>query len=439
MKQFNVISIVALIIVCLFLTLSATPRTSAKRNQQSSLDQEALQQSRQFFGGMSKKCGDYYYYKYNQSKSYLYQCKYAPNVSVEGKTLQPRQLSEADRLNGVDPLPVAWQGRAVIHLGVCRMQSYAPQSFPGYNAWESWTQVNDDALPLINRKGQWEFYNKPTGREAYTVKVITPITCDEIPSETRRFAEKLPYWKGEAKNGAGYPIGNVLRIPATFGKWFSLGRGPITFRLPSVFSRINVDGTDNSISPLGDGVHYGTPAPSDALAPGLMLGSLIVKVGPNGTPFQPFSRENNTTLLDGYTVNSNEEIFIAINDANFSDNRGEHAIIVQGQALNMGQSASSDQNAPASQVSNPAGDTSAPAWRSEVDKLQTYCKARYGHNTVAMFQPGASWRCLMRDPDTPRKYMPLDLDEVCRINYGNNYKAVIDDPKDFKGWRCTTK
>lgn len=436
MKRLLIIFI-ALASVCLSLSLSLA--TSSTQRNQGSLDQEALQQSRQFFGKMSQKCGDYYYYKYNQGKSFLYQCKYAPTVSVEGKAMQPRQLSEADRLNGVDPLPIAWHGRAIIHLGLCRMQSYSPQSFPGYSAWESWIQVNDDAVPLTNRKGQWEFYNQPTGREAYTVKVITPITCDDVPSETRRFAAKPPYWTGEAKNGAGYPIGYVLRIPATYGKWLSLGRGPMTFRLPSVFSRILVDGTDNSITPVGDGTHYGTPAPSSAIGPGLKLGALIVKIGQNGTPFQPFTRGDTKRLLDGYTVNAIDEVFIAINDSDFSDNRGEHVIIVQGQNINMSLDAAPQQNVPTSQDTAPVENTNDSGSRSDVIKLNDYCKARYGQNTVAMFQRGSSWRCLVRELNASRKYMPLDLDEVCRINYGNNYKSVIDDPTTYKGWRCAPK
>ncbi len=308
---------------------------SQPSNQGDSLDEQASVQAEQFFSDKSMKCEEYYYYKYNLDNSHMYQCKYAPTVSVDGETYTPRQVSEADRLNGVDPLPVAWRGKATIHLGLCRSQEYGQKSMPGYDAWSSWMDTNDDYVPLTNKKGQWEFFNKPTGNEAYTVKVIVPITCEDVPNATRRIPANPPQWSSEAKNGAGYSIGYYLRLPASYDKWFSLGKGPMKLRLPMSFSQINIDGTNNTITPSGGTSQYGaqTSAPDDALAPGLKLGAVIVKIGQNGKPIQPFT-DTGSSMLDGYQIDSSEEVFIAINDFNFSDNRGEHMVIVEGEHLN---------------------------------------------------------------------------------------------------------
>jgi hypothetical protein len=112
-----------------------------------------------------------------------------------------------------------------------------------------------------------------------------------------------------------------------------------------VYSNINIDGTNTTWSPSGQASIYGvaTTAPNDALAPGLKLGALIAKVGREGRPFQLFT--DASSHLQGYRVNSSEEVFIAINDSYFADNRGEHIVIVEGSNLNFEGTASSGSQA----------------------------------------------------------------------------------------------
>jgi len=183
MKRDLTIVSAVLIIVFVFSPLLPTPPSNAQRNQ-TSLDAQALVQAKQFFSRMYKRCGEYYYYQKREQRFDLYQCKYAPTVSVNGKTLQPKRLSEADRLNGVDPLPVTWEGGTRINLGLCRRQSYYNKVGLGPDAWGQWEDNNSYALNFKNVKGEWQFYNEPTGGEMYTKKVIVPIACEEVPIVT---------------------------------------------------------------------------------------------------------------------------------------------------------------------------------------------------------------------------------------------------------------
>lgn len=320
---------IALITATMLLTISPT-LFSSTRSQTHSLDDQALAQAKQFFSKMSIRCGQYYYYTYREQIAVMYQCKYAPTISVEGRAIQPRRLSEADRLNGVDPLPIAWQGRAVINLGLCRRQVPGPHG-PGSDAWERWLDRNSDAVGLINRKGQWEFANQPTGRELYTVKTVLPITCKDVPDPSRKSAPTPPSWRGRHYNG-----GQILRLHATYDRWFYMGRGPMTLKLPSTYSQITIDGTNNIRTPLGGAMYLGAKTTDPgALAPNIKLGAVIVKIGNDEEPIQPFT-ESMSPVNDGFHIRSNEEIFIAINDSYFADNRGAHVVIVEGGDLNFG-------------------------------------------------------------------------------------------------------
>ncbi|HEX8459201.1 MAG TPA: hypothetical protein VF656_18050 [Pyrinomonadaceae bacterium] len=331
MKRLAITASIALALLSLLLLDLVPTASRAQRRQPASLDDQALRQARTFFSRMSTKCGDYYYYQYNAGSSRLYQCKYPPTVSVEGKTYEPRRLSEADRLNGVEAQPITWQGRAVINLGLCRSQWYSQGSRAGYDAWEAWHDTNRDAVGLENREGRWEFTNTPTGREIFTVKVVVPVRCADVPSASRQSPSKPPYWAGQGRGGRGY----VLKIPATFDSWFLVGRGPLRFKLPTVYSTINIDGTNTAWNPSGQPSIYGVDAVagSDALAPGLKRGALVAKVGRNGRPFQLFTDVQ--SLHNGYQVTVGDEVFIAINDSYFADNRGEHVVLVEGSSLNL--------------------------------------------------------------------------------------------------------
>lgn len=334
MKRLLMIISVSLITTFVLVFFSLTTASKAQRNQNRSLDEQAAAQAGRFFGSMYAKCGGHYYYSYTLSfgEAFLYQCKYEPSTSVNGRTIQPRQLSEADRLNGVDPLPVAWDGLAVINLGLCRHQVYRQQTGPGDSAWGAWSDKNDEFVPLTNRKGNWEFRNKLQARGGE--KVIVPVTCDDIPGGNKRASVKSPYWDGEE-----------LKIPANYGGWFSLGRGPMRVRLPRgrSYSQIMIDGTNNPRTPTGDAVYVGAQktAPGNSLAPGLKLGAILIKIGNNGKPFEAFGG-GTINVLDGTQIDSSEEIFIAINDSNFADNRGEHVVLIPGRTKSTGEDLSNN-------------------------------------------------------------------------------------------------
>jgi hypothetical protein len=314
MKTFSMTLFFALMIALALVFLPIAP-SNGQRNQSISFDEQAVAQAKRFFGRMDTKCGDYYYYSYTLSwgEAFLFQCKYAPSVTAKGTTIPPRSLSEADRLNGVDPWPIAWDGLAIINLGLCRHQVYSQKIGPGYSAWGQWSDKNDEFLPLTNKKGKWEFHNSMQG-SGHGDKVIVPVNCDDVPSENKRAPVKSPYWEED-----------VLKIPATYNGWFSLGNGPMHIRIAgSTYSQVYIDGTNNPRGPTGSGA-----APTDALAPGLRLGSIIIKIGKTGKPFEAFGG-GTINLLDGIQIDSPDEVFIGINDSYFGDNKGEHAVLVKG-------------------------------------------------------------------------------------------------------------
>lgn len=292
-------------------------------NESNTLDDQAQAQATEFFEKRYAKCGEYYYYKYDDRGNWLYQCKYSPTISVEGETFQPKQLSEADRLNGVDPLPVSWNGRAEINLGLCRHQIYSAKTGPGYNAWGEWTDKNSKSTRLSNKKGVWEFHNKDYNGKEYFV----PVSCDEVPSADKRTAVKEPYWADKQDLW-----GRILTIPANYGKWFYVGRGPMSIDIKGAFSRIDIDGSNNTRSPTGAAYYMGAQDTSpDAIAPKLMLGAVIAKLGENGEPFQLFS--DKTGQNKNNEIKSNDKVYIAINDSYYGDNRGEHVVYVKGENL----------------------------------------------------------------------------------------------------------
>lgn len=72
----------------------------------------------------------------------------------------------------------------------------------------------------------------------------------------------------------------------------------------------------------------------NALAPNAALGSVIVKIGKAGEPFQAFT-DRSDPANEGLRIRENDEVYIAINDSNFVDNRGAHLVVVEGGDLNV--------------------------------------------------------------------------------------------------------
>jgi len=296
---------------------------------QSPLDPEALSQSQKFFGEKYRRCGDSYYYKYSDRGYYLYQCKYSPTITVDGKTNPPRRLSEAVLLNGVDPLPVSWEGLGRIKFNVCRLQFYGSSDQLGFDSWGPWKDTFTDSIWFEKRKQSWAFYNEPRGDELNGKKVILPVDCSEIPSESKVTPTGRISWM--ARSDGSYEV----TLPASLDSWVSLGYGPLSIYPRSPYSKIYLDGTSNHWTIYGatSGMQPNVGVKnSRALSPNTQLGTVVGRLGKNGEPFELFSSTANAGMkyFNGQTA---EEVFVAINDSYFSDNRGEHVIVVKGSKI----------------------------------------------------------------------------------------------------------
>jgi hypothetical protein len=69
------------------------------------------------------------------------------------------------------------------------------------------------------------------------------------------------------------------------------------------------------------------PYSRTALAPRFPLGAFVAKTGENGEPFMPFAEYSYfkyTGIFPDYRFDTDEEIFVGVNDFNYSDNRGAY-------------------------------------------------------------------------------------------------------------------
>jgi hypothetical protein len=73
--------------------------------------------------------------------------------------------------------------------------------------------------------------------------------------------------------------------------------------------------------------------------------------------------------------------------------------------------------------------------------LDKYCGLKYGDSAVAVntARDAYSWRCKVNDAGGNTRYFEMDMDEVCQGQYGSDFKAAVDEPKDFASWHCIPK
>lgn len=145
---------------------------------------------------------------------------------------------------------------------------------------------------------------------------------------TKRAAPKPPSWRKMLQGQ------HMLSLPANYDKWFYLGKGPLTLKLTRPYSQIQIDGTNSSRNPFG-GTTFLDAEKSDpkALAPHALLGAIVVKIGKDQKPVQPFTERMDPKV--GFQIRSTHEIYIAINDSYFPDNTGTHTVVVEGGELNL--------------------------------------------------------------------------------------------------------
>ncbi len=112
------------------------------------------------------KCDGSYFFKPN--RSLIFQFKGDPQYSMNGKRLMPKELSKADVLNNVDPLPIEWEGRMGIEFEVNRRYVIDEKT------WGPWREDHESSWSKgIKRvKGKWEV--EPS--EPYEIR------CSEMPS-----------------------------------------------------------------------------------------------------------------------------------------------------------------------------------------------------------------------------------------------------------------
>lgn len=160
---------------------------------------------------------------------------------------------------------------------------------------------------------------------------------------TKGVAPKPPSWRGEHQGQ------QLLSLPANYDKWFYVGKGPMTLKLIRPYSQIQIGGTDNSRNPFGDTTLVDAQKTDvKALVPDAPLGAIVVKIGKDSKAFQAFAERMDPTKA-GLQIRSNHEIYLAINDSYFPDNRGTHTVVIEGGELNL----KSEETLPAPQLLAP--------------------------------------------------------------------------------------
>ncbi len=71
----------------------------------------------------------------------------------------------------------------------------------------------------------------------------------------------------------------------------------------------------------------------------------------------------------------------------------------------------------------------------------SYCKSEFGDSIVIVYNKGDafSWRCSVEDSSRRKQYFNIDVHEACRMQYGNNFKAIVGNPRDPGSWYCIKK
>jgi hypothetical protein len=118
----------------------ASEREQAEAQQRDdilSLENEARGELEKTWKAIYVKCGDSYYWHYQvlgTDSVFIYEGKGEPILSVDGTYNPPRELSEADKLNHVDPQPVEWQGKGTVNFKLGRV--YSCKACAANNNWK---------------------------------------------------------------------------------------------------------------------------------------------------------------------------------------------------------------------------------------------------------------------------------------------------------------
>lgn len=174
-------------------TNKRSPVTSSPRPN--TLDDEAQDFIETFVNPRIANCSGFWYYATLDSgagSQIFHQCKHKPSISISGRTFAPRQLSEADRLNGVDPLPIEWEGQATASTNTCR---FLIPNNPPDRRWSHWFEQLQFTIKFRRVKGNWEIIAFRSDHEDKLLKFTCPVI--------QQFLNAYPSEKGVAANYAG--------------------------------------------------------------------------------------------------------------------------------------------------------------------------------------------------------------------------------------------
>jgi hypothetical protein len=70
--------------------------------------------------------------------------------------------------------------------------------------------------------------------------------------------------------------------------------------------------------------------------------------------------------------------------------------------------------------------------------LDAYCQQRYGYDSTSVLtrpDDARSWACDARQGT--RRLIPINMDDVCRAEWGQGSRGIMDDVHNFESWHCT--
>lgn len=139
-----------------------------------SLYEEAEQEAQKWFNARVHQCGQYYRAAVQEGSPnnvWFAVMQNKPSFMIEGEELSPRILSEADRLNGVDPQPVEWEGKIKVSFGPYRIN-------PTFR-WQNDYKVEN---VLYKKKGKW-FTTED--QKIFQRTILLSFRCDQIPANLK--------------------------------------------------------------------------------------------------------------------------------------------------------------------------------------------------------------------------------------------------------------
>lgn len=151
---------------------------------------------------------------------------------------------------------------------------------------------------------------------------LSAFSCRETTAQRRASARLSPPGTPPTISNAG-----VLVCPARYPRWFSLGKGPLTLVMGNPYPLIQIDKSSFGATPPYGYMGGNKPFSRRALTPRFPLGAFVAKTGATGEPFMPFAEYRyfrQTGIFPDYRFDTDEEIFVGINDSDYSDNRGAY-------------------------------------------------------------------------------------------------------------------